>query len=503
VERRARFLFFLVAGWPLVACSGGGGGPAPVTVVFQVTQVSPAPTTSGVPLQQEIRVIFSKLVDPTTVHIQSFNVVAESGDAIPGIRSVLPFTQNVVRFTPEGALLPFATHSIRVNTQIRDQDGNPLDRDYHFQFLTEEAGPVLPTQAQVVDHGGLMRTGRFFHRMTLLDNARFLVTGGYTVDGQPAVPTAENLIPAIPQSSTIPGGMQSPRAGHVQIKLRDGRVLVAGGEASANPFIPLAGCEIFDPAPGVFRFDAVASMNLARSFAHATLLADGRVLVSGGQGVDMSGVVFRDDAEIYDPATDTWTLVSSVMETGRSAHFSATTADGDVVVVGGTTGGIPGATRFDAASGTFVADIGTPLAEHFFAAATVQPGGRPFLAGGVGTTEVTMWDPGFGFFGAINRLPDERAFATATPFSGGRVLVIGGIDLNAFPPLVHATLDVFFPVGSTGKILRVPDVTLPEPTSHHAAALGPDGAVWITGGVGSDGTGAALRQVTAILPEEP
>jgi hypothetical protein len=41
---------------------------------------------------------------------------------------------------------------------------------------------------------------------------------------------------------------------------------------------------------------------------------------------------------------------------------------------------------------------------------------------------------------------------------------------------------------------------LPKPTSHHASALGADGKVWITGGIGTLGEG--LRQVVAIRPAE-
>lgn len=52
------------------------------------------------------------------------------------------------------------------------------------------------------------------------------------------------------------------------------------------------------------------SMNVPRSNHTLTLLPDGRVLAAGG--VTTSAVV-TSTAEIYDPATGTWTLTGSMM----------------------------------------------------------------------------------------------------------------------------------------------------------------------------------------------
>jgi len=67
--------------------------------------------------------------------------------------------------------------------------------------------------------------------------------------------------------------------------------------------------------------------------------------------------------------------------------------------------------------------------------------------------------------------------------------------------VIHDTVDLFFPIGKTGRVFR-PLLTLPRPTSHHAAALGPDGRVWLTGGLPPDLTQPGRRQVTVIGPGE-
>jgi hypothetical protein len=284
----------------------------------------------------------------------------------------------------------------------------------------------------------------------------------------------------------------------VQIALEDGRILIAGGESSSFPFVPLATCEIFDPQTGLF--ESAPVLHSARSFAHATLLADGRVLLTGGQGLGAggSGVVFRTDAELYDPATNAWRALGPRMEAGRAAHFSAPTLAGDAIIIGGTPD-VPSATLWRRDTESFSPQLGTPHFPHYFGAGALLRDGRPFVASGIDSRGVTIWDSRYGFLGGINQLPVARPFSTATAFADGRVLLVGGFDLDANPATIHETFDVFFPIGATGRIFRSPAV-LPNPTSHHAAELGPDGRIWITGGLGT--TGEGLRQVVAIRPEE-
>lgn len=480
----------------LASCGGGSPGATVPDPEFQVTQVTPFDDSEDVPLTAEIDVIFSREVDPDTLDPDSLMVIAESGDKIVGDRLVAPLNRGVVRFLPRQGLFPFAVHTIRVTQAVKDVDGIPLDKVYEFQFQTEEAGPVLPGPGDVEDLGRLLMRGRWSHRMTLLENNRFIVIGGYGADNQ-TLAQAESLVVPLKESFLIPATLRVPRAAHVQVELADGRILIAGGETSSDPFVPLASCEIFDPSD--FSFHAAATMNRARSFAHGTRLTDGRVLVTGGQGVDPTGgFVFLDDAEIYDPADDSWTTVPGVMRNARTGHYSIGLAGGDAVVVGGTSG-LASADRWLAATGLFASSFNGPSFAHYFGSGTPLSGGRLLVASGVNSTGVTIYDPAFGFLGAVNRMADQRAFATATAFPDGRVVIAGGIDVAALPVLVHDTFDIFFPIGQTGKMFRV-DVRLPVPTSHHAAALGSDGAVWITGGIPLDLGEPGLRQVTVIHP---
>src|SRR5947208_11115006 len=96
---------------------------------------------------------------------------------------------------------------------------------------------------------------------------------------------------------------------HTATLLNDGRVLIAGGTRVDG--VARASSELFDPRTN--RWTRAADMMHARAAHAATLLADGTVLVTGGQ----TGLSLFDDqvlasAEIYHPASNSWTAVAAM-----------------------------------------------------------------------------------------------------------------------------------------------------------------------------------------------
>ena len=114
------------------------------------------------------------------------------------------------------------------------------------------------------------------------------------------------------------------------------KFLVMGG-ANTNSTTPTNTAEIIDmnsPAPA---WQFTSQMRYARKHCNATLLPDGKVLVTGGSastGVnDAAGAVFA--AEMWDPTTGKWDLMSSA-QVPRIYHSSAVLLpDARVLVAGG------------------------------------------------------------------------------------------------------------------------------------------------------------------------
>jgi N-acetylneuraminic acid mutarotase len=112
-------------------------------------------------------------------------------------------------------------------------------------------------------------------------------------------------------------------------------VLVAGGQH----FGALSSAQIYDPDSG--QWFSAAPMSGARFGHAAALLADGRVLVAGGQN---SGLGVLGSVEIYDPTQDAWFPAPSMI-VPRTGH-SAASINGGVLVTGGDNNGPIGTVEF-------------------------------------------------------------------------------------------------------------------------------------------------------------
>ena len=112
-----------------------------------------------------------------------------------------------------------------------------------------------------------------------------------------------------------------------------GKVLVMGG---GDP--PTNTAEVIDLNQASPTWRAVGSMQFARRQLNATLLPDGKVLVTGGTSSpgfnDPTGAVSA--AELWDPATETWTTLASSAGYPRVYHSTALLLpDGRVLSTGG------------------------------------------------------------------------------------------------------------------------------------------------------------------------
>lgn len=305
------------------------------------------------------------------------------------------------------------------------------------------------------------------HTATLLSDGRVLVAGGWQFGCQ--ITRTELYDPATGTWSAS-GSMLTPRADHVAVRLKNNKVLIAGGDNDC-PHERFTAAELYDPSTGTFA--ATGSMNVARSNFSATLLPDGRVLAVGGLS-GLGQTVSNSDqnvasAEIYDPATGTWSLVSNM---ARPRNFALGDGalllhDGTVLVAGG--------------------DGWNPVND------------------GVTTSEV--FNPVTGSWSPPVAFNAGRFTPASTLLSDGRALVVSG--------------DVIYPIGATMLSAEVYTPAVQVPTSPTITGISPvtgsitggtsititgtgfvPGATVTIGGIGANnvavnGTGTSITATTA------
>lgn len=190
---------------------------------------------------------------------------------------------------------------------------------------------------------GDMAASRRYHAAVSLSNGKALIVGGEGIpSGGTSITTlasSEYFDPASNTFSSVAPSLNKARKLHQMIGLKDcnpsgpERFLVVGGYGTDQ--IPIAEAELFNPAGspvGIFRTSPLMKMNSGRVRHALACLPDGKILVAGG--IDPSGRVLN-SAEVYDPANETFTLLSTRMNSPRADHAMTLLPDGRVLVTGG------------------------------------------------------------------------------------------------------------------------------------------------------------------------
>jgi len=356
--------------------------------------------------------------------------------------------------------------------------------------------PIVAESPNVWMPAASMSIGRTHHTATRLRNGKVLVAGGYTVPGDD-FPWAEQTGRAElydPSSGTwsATGAMNNPRAFHQAVLLDNGKVLVLGTGTKASPR-----AELYDPDTGKWT-PAGRAADLP-SGASISLLPSGLVLVAGGIATD----ILR-DAYLYDPAADTLTATGS-LGVPRYLHGAALLGDGRVLIAGGFdfTDGMDGrlterAELYDPATGSwsFTSDL-VPAA--YFPAATMTglESGNVLTFASRNTAGTALRSQSATYdFSRATWAPDETAprsgyYHAATLLPDGRVLIVGGgvtpEDANFYDPRAAT----WSPAGS-----------LTAPRLAHTATLLTDGSVLVAGGE-NPGSGAPMSSVEILRPAPP
>ena len=263
-----------------------------------------------------------------------------------GLTLVQPCAGAPFQFEPTGSLHT-ARHAHR--DVAAQRQGARRRRLTSTPRRSREGGTLRPASGTWTTTGSLA-TARFGHTATLLPNGKVLVAGG--LHQLHALASAELYDPATGKW-TATGSLVTARSHHTATLLPNGKVLVAGGLATAacsrergtlrpserdldgdrqprhrtllshgdvaarrqgarlrrKAGIEASSCERGTLRSGERNLDDHRQPHHPRYLHTATLLPNGKVLVAGG--IDISGSASA-SAELYDPASGTWTATGSL-----------------------------------------------------------------------------------------------------------------------------------------------------------------------------------------------
>jgi len=225
----------------------------------------------------------------------------------------------------------------------------------------------------------------------------------------------------------------------------------------------------------------------------AVTTADGQVLVIGGsRGLG----ILSDGIDRFDAASGRFQRIGT-LATGRSNHSALRLPDGRILVCGGVTSTpeAPFAELLDESNGASqrAGVMVEPRTRH---AAAWLGDGRALVVGGFRRNSAEVWDPARRTWQRLaSRMAHDREYHSLTELADGRVLVAGGDSTvqsgYVFAELFDPRTDTFTPLPGG----------LPERRQLHAAHRRADHSVLLLGG---ERTGAAeIEPLASVLRFDP
>jgi N-acetylneuraminic acid mutarotase len=300
---------------------------------------------------------------------------------------------------------------------------------------TEVYDPVADTWRQSTN----LLTARQYHTATLLPNGKVLVAGGMSPPTYSMPMASAEIYDPVAGTWTAAAPMTSPRIYHTATLLPNGKVLVVGGTGGPSLPAPVDSAEVYDPVAN--SWSPATNLPAARTLHTATLLANGSVLIAGGETSGVASLALN--GLVYDPSTNTWTSTGNLQHP-RDSHTATLLSNGRVLITGGSDQSTQQASTelYELVANTW-SSVGTLLVARASHTATLLPSGKILLAGGGTPSGVTnsaeLYDPSTNTSSAAGSLIAARDAHSATLLSNGVVLVVGGWG-NSNSPIRSAEL---------------------------------------------------------------
>jgi hypothetical protein len=451
-----------------------------LTIAQSTLSVSTPTTASGAIVTTGDVVLFSAASNGSSNPSVTW---AASGGAFSGASWTAPavgtYTITASSVSPAGysanttitvVAVPAITSFTSAASTISPSASTTLTAAFAGGTATVSPGAVTPTSGAAFSTGNLSATTIY----------TLVVSNAATVPRTVTQSLIVNVVKGV--ATTSSATMATGRAQHTVTLLASGNVLIAGGSYGT-------GAELYNATNQTI--SELGSQMTSVRFGHtATLLANGKVLIAGG--TDANNVL--NTAEIFDPVSNTFTATTRTMTDSRYLHTAALMRDGRVLLAGGQDNGgsvVSSAEIYDPVADSFTAATSMSQPQEFATATTLQNGGVLLAGGDNGESNNTAQVYLAGSYNSY-LLTQARSQHTATLLPGGKVFLAGGMTLEATLNSTEAFNGTAF--STTAHLLTA--------RYGHVANLLASGLVYLAGGAPSDNPGPMLTSAELYDPAQ-
>lgn len=250
------------------------------------------------------------------------------------------------------------------------------------------------------------------------------------------------------------GSLSVPRVTHGSEVLANGKILVFGGDNGyITPHLVYKSAELYNNGT----WSSTGNMQLNRRTTASVVLSNGNILVIGGENLNETKLA---SCEIYNVATGTWSYADS-MNNARSAAIAITLNNGKVLAIGGdfneTCELYDETTNTWTSTGSLTVDGGFSWGD-----AVKLPNGNVLLVGrGTATAEIYNVSTGT-WSQVVDAMSVARDYPTAILMNNGKVLVAGG-GISKTSEVFDPATNLFEPSGNLGQYASANDlINLPD-----------------------------------------
>lgn len=259
-----------------------------------------------------------------------------AGDGLTTLASCEVFDPKRGRWRPCAPMRTARSH----HAATRLPDGRVLvtggtthdSRDGQNRFIALDSVEVYEPAKDAWRAAAPMAEARNGHTATLLEDGSVLVVGGAR-EQRVHLASVERYLPA-EDTWRAEAPLHVGRWLHSAVRTSDGQVAVIGGRSNASqegrgPGVAIADVERFDPATG--RWTELPPMSEPRQRTAVVAGEDGALIVIGGQTATSS----TNYAETWRPGLAEWELFQNHLSMSLSGHSGVRLPSGDLVVMGG------------------------------------------------------------------------------------------------------------------------------------------------------------------------